>query len=478
MRNLSVCIAIGLCVLLAGGALAGSKEEWKKRTVYQVLTDRFYRSNGDTSTGCDLHVYCGGDHAGIEKKLQYIKDLGFDAIWISPIVDNIEPGYHGYWARNWEKVNDHFGSEDDLKRLVDTAHSMGIWVMVDVVANHVGPVGYDFGQIYPLNRPEHYHNNCPINDWNNQWQVENCRLADLPDLNQDHPWVRKYLQDWISWIVKKYGFDGIRIDTIPHVPKSFWAEYRQAAGVYQIGEVFNGDDNYLGDYTRYVDGLFNYPLYFTIKDVFISGGSMRGIKGRFDNSPSKYQDYEALGVFVDNHDNARFLSQNRDTRLFKAALGFALTSRGIPFFYYGSEQGFAGGNDPYNREAMWNNFNTQHDIYNFVKTINTARRNAGGVAGYFSEKWVDDNLYAYRKGDMFVACTNRPSMTVGADIPNTGFNDGSVMCNIFNPSDCTTVSGGKLSVSLSNGDFKIYLRKTNSFFQTKAPNVQEHLSQF
>src|SRR3990167_718885 len=477
MRHSSVFLALGLCLLLSGSALAGNKEEWKKRTIYQIITDRFYRSNGDTKTGCDLHVYCGGDHEGIRMKLQYIKDLGFDAIWISPVVDNIEPGYHGYWARNWEKVNSHFGSEDDLKRMIDTAHSMGIWVMLDVVANHVGPVGYDFGQIYPLNRPEHYHNNCPINDWNNQWQVENCRLADLPDLNQDHPWVRKYLQDWVSWIVKKYGFDGIRIDTIPHVAKNFWGEYRQAAGVYQIGEVFNGDDNYLGDYTRYIDGLLNYPLYFTIKDVFMYRKSMKGIKDRFDNSPSKYQDYEALGSFVDNHDNPRFLSQNGDVRLFKAALGFALTSRGIPIFYYGSEQGFAGGADPYNRESMWNNFNTQHDIYNFVKTINSARKNAGGVAGYFYEKWADDNLYAYRKGDMFVACTNRPDSTISTDVPNTGFNEGTVMCNAFNQSDCVTISNGKLPVRLSNGDFKIYLRKSNSFFQTKSPSVVEHLTQ-
>ena len=114
------------------------------------MTDRFYRSNGDTSL-CDLHNYCGGDFAGVVKKLQYIKDLGFDAIWISPVVDNIDGGYHGYWAANWEKINSHFGDTNSLKQLVDTAHSMGIWVMVDVVANHVGPVEHDYSRIYPFN---------------------------------------------------------------------------------------------------------------------------------------------------------------------------------------------------------------------------------------------------------------------------------------------------------------------------------------
>ena len=77
--------------------------------------------------------------------------MGFDAIWISPIVANLAGGYHGYWATNWEQVNTNFGSADDLKALVNAAHAKGIYVMVDVVANHVAPVGDDFSQIYPFN---------------------------------------------------------------------------------------------------------------------------------------------------------------------------------------------------------------------------------------------------------------------------------------------------------------------------------------
>lgn len=116
-----------------------------------------------------MSKYCGGDFSGIVQKLQYIKDLGFDAIWISPVVDNLENGFHGYWFRNWEKINSQFGDEASLKNLVDIAHSMDIWVMVDVVANHVAPIGQDYSQIYPFNRAEHYHPECPISDWNNQW---------------------------------------------------------------------------------------------------------------------------------------------------------------------------------------------------------------------------------------------------------------------------------------------------------------------
>jgi alpha-amylase len=86
--------------------------------------------------------------------------MGFDAIWISPVVDNLSGGYHGYWAKNWELINSNFGSADDLKSLVNACHSKGISVMVDVVANHVAPIGNDFNQIYPLNKAEHYHANC------------------------------------------------------------------------------------------------------------------------------------------------------------------------------------------------------------------------------------------------------------------------------------------------------------------------------
>ena len=181
MKNSMLIQAVAL-FMVASSVIGGDINSWKKRTIYQVLTDRFWRNNGDTAL-CNLHNYCGGDFDGISKKLQYIKDLGFDAIWISPVVDNSDGGYHGYWARNWEKVNSHFGDESALKRLVDAAHAMGIWVMVDVVANHVAPIEHDYSQIYPFNKQEHYHNDCDINDWNNQWQVENCRLARLPDLD-------------------------------------------------------------------------------------------------------------------------------------------------------------------------------------------------------------------------------------------------------------------------------------------------------
>lgn len=206
--------------------------------------------------------------------------MGFDAIWISPVVDNIDKGYHGYWAANWDKLNANFGSEQDLKDLVQACHDKGIWVMVDVVANHVGPVDMDFSRISPFNSADHYHSKCEINNWNDDHEVQFCRLADLPDLNQENDWVRGKLKDWIKNLVQTYSFDGIRIDTIPEVPMDFWSEYAQSAGVFQMGEYFNGDPAKVGPYQGALTGLFNYPMYYTIKDVYGGGQSMYGIKNR------------------------------------------------------------------------------------------------------------------------------------------------------------------------------------------------------
>lgn len=107
-------------------------------------------------------------------------------------------------------------------------------------------------------------------------------------------------------MVATYKFDGIRIDTIPEVPADFWNEYGEASGVFQMGECFNGDVNYVAPYQQHLTALFNYPMYFTIKDVFGSGKSMYNIKNRFAEEDGKFKDVDALGIFVDNHDNARF----------------------------------------------------------------------------------------------------------------------------------------------------------------------------
>lgn len=153
---------------------ARTKEEWKSRVIYQLLTDRFSRTNGDTS-GCDLHNYCGGTFRGIINNLDYISGMGFNAIWISPIIENTPGSYHGYHFTNLYKLNENFGTEQDFQDLVTECHNRDIWIMLDVVANHAGPIGTDYSRVYPFNDASHYHDLCEISDEdfrNNQGRVE------------------------------------------------------------------------------------------------------------------------------------------------------------------------------------------------------------------------------------------------------------------------------------------------------------------
>jgi alpha-amylase len=164
-----------LCLfLLAHPVASRTKKEWKTRVIYQLLTDRFARSDGDKSE-CDLHKYCGGDFKGIMENLDYITGMGFNAIWISPVLKNTPDSYHGYHMTDLEKININFGTAEELKELIKFCHDRDVWVMVDVVANHVGPVGLDYSEINPFNEESHYHKPCDIHmeDFQtNQWVVE------------------------------------------------------------------------------------------------------------------------------------------------------------------------------------------------------------------------------------------------------------------------------------------------------------------
>jgi alpha-amylase len=225
--------------------------------------------------------------------------------------------------------------------------------MLDVVANHVAPVDLDYSQVTPFNSTDYYHSKCQISNWNDPGNVEYCRLANLPDLNQDNTFVRETLKTWVKDTVAKFGFDGIRVDTVPEVKKDFWDEYREAAGVYQVGEVFNGDIGYVSSFQGHLDATLNYPLYFAIKSVWDYKQSMFTLRTTKQQEAASFQDTSVLGNFIDNHDNVRFLNANDNWELLKGALAFNLFNEGIPIVYYGTEQGFNGGNDPFNRAPLW-----------------------------------------------------------------------------------------------------------------------------
>ena len=139
-------------------------------------------------------------------------------------------------------------------------------------------------------------------------QVESCRLVGLPDLNQNHPFVRSKLKDWVRDTVQTYNLDGIRVDTVPQVPKDFWTEYSQSAGVYSIGEVFSDKQCYVASYQGALSALLNYPMFYKLKNIFLWRQSMYQIRTGLEENKRSFRDTSILSNFLDNHDNDRFLS--------------------------------------------------------------------------------------------------------------------------------------------------------------------------
>ena len=429
-----------------------SKDEWKTRAIYQILTDRFARTS-DTGY-CNYGQYCGGNYRGIINKLDYIKGMGFDAIWISPIVENIEGAYHGYHLTNLYNLNYHFGTEDDLRALINACHSKDIWVMVDVVANHVAPVGTDFGRITPFNRAEHYHDWCEIKNFQNQPEVEYCRLCGLPDLKQENDWVTQKLLEWIHDIVQKYNLDGIRIDTIMEVPKWFWDKFRASAGVFQIGEAFDGRPWFVADYQNHLDSVFNYPLYYAIKNSFC--GSFKTLENYWWNDRKAFPAPQYAATFVENHDNPRFLHECNDISKFTNAVIFSLLWEGVPVFYYAGEQYYAGGADPGNREPLWDNYNTKSTLYQLIGKANSLRKSYNIWNYAIVQRYADDNFYAFTRGKVLACFVNVKSLQRTLDYH--GFNNGDKLCNILYNGDCVTVSNGKITVNM--GDYpKVYVKQ-------------------
>jgi alpha-amylase len=328
--------------------------------------------------------------------------------------------------------------------------------------NHVAPVDLSFEKIIPFNQSAYYHSKCQIEDWNNQYQVENCRLANLPDLNQDNTYVRSTLLNWIGSLKSKYGFDGYRVDTIPEVHPDFWSEFNTAAGQYCVGEVFNGDINYVSNYQKSIDGVLSYPLYFTLTNVFAYQQSMNQLEtllGPSGSYWSKFKDVNLLGTFVDNHDNPRFLYYNGNWNLYKNALVLSLFTSGIPIVYYGAEQGYNGGADPANRESLWPNYNTNHDLYKFLASYVGVRK-AQKVWTYSQvQRYSTNNFYAFSRGNVLVCLTNSGGSAVTYTLSYLPYTVGQVVCNSLNSNDCLTVTSSGITVTLEYGLPKVYIPK-------------------
>ncbi|KAL1953163.1 hypothetical protein VTO42DRAFT_3543 [Malbranchea cinnamomea] len=472
-----VSTALFLLAAAAGSARfakAATPDEWRSRSIYQVLTDRFARGDGSTDAPCDTGArkYCGGNYRGLISQLDYIQGMGFDSVWISPITKQFEDDwngapYHGYWQTDLYALNEHFGTEEDLRALADELHARGMFLMVDVVINHNGWPGdaasIDYSQFNPFNSSDYYHPPCEIN-YDDQTSVEQCWLYTganaLPDLKTEDPHVSQVHNDWIADLVSKYSIDGLRIDTTKHVDKPAIGSFNDAAGVYAVGEVYHGDPAYTCPYQDWVDGVLNFPVYYPLIDAFKSpSGTMWSLVDNINKVFQTCNDPRLLGTFSENHDIPRFASYTQDLALAKNVLAFTILFDGIPIVYAGQEQQYSGDSDPYNREALWlSGFNTDAPLYKHIAACNRIRSHAvSNDDAYITTptdiKYSDDHTLALVKGAVTTVLTNaganagETTVTVEA----TGYASGEQVTDVLSCESIAASDGGRLSVTLNQG---------------------------
>lgn len=349
----------------------------KKDIIYFIMVDRFADSNPEGNlpdvNKDDLRAFQGGDLQGIIDNLDYIKDLGATAIWLTPIMENGSKGYHGYWIYDFYKVDPHFGDLETFKALVEKAHSMDIKVVLDYIVNHTG---YDSPWLDDPEKADWFNPDRQINNWKDKEEVELGWLAGLPDLDQTNPEVTKYFIDNALWWIEETGIDGFRLDTMRHVSHEFWQTFSEAIKTdypdfFLLGEVWDENAKTLESYHRSgIDSLTNYSLFNGIENGFNTMPNMFSLINAIEKEKA-FTHPELNAIFIDNHDNARYMSTNPRlaAEYTKQALTFIYTYPAIPVVYYGTELAMSGSSDPENRQFMtWDNVQG-NDMLSFVKKL-------------------------------------------------------------------------------------------------------------
>ena len=405
-------VVAGIAVLLASCAAPpqashgsreyyGTLEPFAADAVYFLLTDRFVdgdpannhpeQGGGPATRTFDrpIHVpgyepanigYLGGDFRGVLDNAAYIADMGFTAIWTTPIVDNPDEaftgsrvpgrgpggdrgksGFHGYWGVNFFVVDEHLESEGlkfaDFTRELRDAHELKY--VLDVVCNHGSPAYTmpedqpGFGELYDASgalvadhqnlHPSELDANNPLHAFYNR----KPGLGELSDLNENNPAVLDYfVAAYSQWL--EQGVDAFRIDTIAHMPNAYWKEFsdrirEKRPGLFMFSENFAYDADAIAPNTWPENGqisVLDFPGKQAMNRVFADGASYSELSGYLHLESGLYGNPYELMTFYDNHDMDRM---DADTSGFIDANNWLFTSRGIPVVYYGSESGFQAG---------------------------------------------------------------------------------------------------------------------------------------
>lgn len=430
-------ISFPLTVSAADNASVTNKADFSTDTIYQIVTDRF--NDGNTSNNGktdvfdknDLKKYHGGDWQGIIAKIKdgYLTDMGISAIWISSPVENIDSidpsngsaAYHGYWAKDFFKTNQHFGTEADFQQLVKVAHQHHIKVVIDFAPNHTstaekeGTTFKEDGALYKNGKlvgkfSDDKDKMFNHESWTDFSTYENSiyhSMYGLADLNNINPKVDQYMKEAIDkWL--DLGVDGIRVDAVKHMlqgwQKNWLSHIYEKHNVFVFGEWFSGhtDDDY--DMTTFANnsgmGLLDFRFANAIRQLYtgFSTFTMRDFYKVLENRDQVTNEVTDQVTFIDNHDMERFATKvaNNQTAV-NQAYALLLTSRGVPNIYYGTEQYATGDKDPNNRGDM-PSFNKESQAYKVISKLAPLRKQNQALAyGTTEQRWISDHVLVFER---------------------------------------------------------------------------------
>jgi glycosidase len=393
-----------------------NRHDQQAQVLYSLMIDRFY--NGNTANDwkmnspevLDIVDYQGGDLAGITKKISegYFDQLGINTIWISPITQNpwdawgLYPfpngnkydstktytkfsGYHGYWPIYATKLDDRFGTPDELRTLLDTAHAHEINIILDYVANHMH-----------INSPtlqEHpdWHTDSILPDGRRNFELwDEARLTTwfdkhIPTLDLEREEVCEQMTDSALYWLANYDLDGYRHDACKHISEGYWRMLGQKIAtrwpgrpIWMIGETY-GSPELIGSYVKsgMLNAQFDFNVYFTAREALCGFKGMDQVMQNELTSLGTYGAHHTMGNISGNHDQIRFASiaggaidiychgkeegWTREIGIGDTAVAYKrallmevlnMTLPGVPCIYQGDEYGEVGGNDPDNRHMM------------------------------------------------------------------------------------------------------------------------------
>lgn len=359
--------------------------------MYLIMPDRFSQGNttapqlpkpAATADRSNPREYHGGDLRGIQNHLDYLKQLGVTTLWITPIYaqDPVSEDYDGYEPVNMYQINPHFGTLQDYEDLAAAVHSHGMKLVLDIVANQVGPKSVWVGD---PPTPDWFHGTpenhlAATEDFASiasphaapaayQPVVDGWFRNVLPDLNQSNPLVKQYLTQNAIWWVELGTLDGLRLDTFPYVDRSYWQDFHSVIhalfpSLTTVGEIYNSDPtvtSYFAGGQKHVgidtgvDTEFDFPSYFALRSILISSSAASSSMSDLENVQRQdwlYPHPDTLVTFFGNHDTPRFLSlPGASAARERLAFGLLATMRGLPQIYYGDEIGLTSGPDGDNR---------------------------------------------------------------------------------------------------------------------------------